>query len=151
MRRWLLGSSVAIILATQAAVASAQQPVVHNMGAPAAPEQVQVNYQYQPPPYTQMPGLPGYNLPYAAAPISAADVNKGPIKSSLNRHGSCCFATHNSPGCSSSYAQYIFIFGSCRQFFGEPCLAYPPKPPHPWSHRGAAGGAGAGGCSSCSP
>jgi hypothetical protein len=145
MRRWLLGSSVALILAANAAVASAQQPLVHNMGAPAQ--------ENTPVAYTQVPpgGTPSYNLPYAVSPISAADVNKGPIKTVLNKHGNCCFATHNSVGCTSAYAQYIFFFGSCRQFFGEPCLAYPPRPPHPLQNRGGAAGAAGGGCASCGP
>jgi hypothetical protein len=39
----------------------------------------------------------------------------------LNRYGLGCMATHNSHGCGSTYAQYLFIFGSCREFFGDPC------------------------------
>lgn len=32
-------------------------------------------------------------------------------------------------GCSSLKSECIFFFGSCRQFFGEPCLKGPPPPP----------------------
>ena len=40
-----------------------------------------------------------------------------------------CWASHNGYGCSSFQAENIFFFGSCRAFFGEPCLNGPPPPP----------------------
>jgi hypothetical protein len=47
----------------------------------------------------------------------------------LNNKGLGCCATHNSFGCTSTYAQYTFIFGSCRQFFNEPCVPPPAGKP----------------------
>ena len=43
-----------------------------------------------------------------------------------------CAAHHNSVGCGSLKADYMFIFGSCRQFYGEPCFKGPNPYPHPW-------------------
>ena len=42
-----------------------------------------------------------------------------------------CWASHNGYSCGSARSEAVFIFGSCRQFFGEPCLKGPPPPP--WS------------------
>jgi hypothetical protein len=53
------------------------------------------------------------------------------LRRMLNRHGVGCYTTLNSPGCGSCHSEYIFFFGSCRQFFGEPCQ---PPAPHPWLH-----------------
>ena len=64
-----------------------------------------------------------------------------------------CWASHNGYSCSSFQSESTFLWGSCRQFFGEPCLKGPPPPP--WSPEsrfppgapGAAPGAGPGrGC-----
>src|SRR5689334_15203445 len=40
----------------------------------------------------------------------------------LHRYGLGCYATHNMLGCTSLGAECTFIFGSCRAFFGGPCL-----------------------------
>ena len=40
-----------------------------------------------------------------------------------------CWASHNGYGCGSFRSESTFIFGSCRAFFGEPCLNGPPPPP----------------------
>ena len=53
------------------------------------------------------------------------------------KHKWCCFATINSVGCGSLKSECTFIFGSCRQFYGEPCY---PKP----SRSSANGGYGPG-------
>jgi hypothetical protein len=60
-----------------------------------------------------------------------------PITNCLNNKGLGCCATHNSFGCTSLYAQCTFIFGSCRQFFSEPC-----QPPPYGQPMGAACGCG---------
>jgi len=49
-----------------------------------------------------------------------------PVVNCLNRKGVGCCGTLNDFGCTSGYAQIIFIFGSCREFFGEPCVPPPP-------------------------
>lgn len=39
----------------------------------------------------------------------------------LNRHGYCCDQNPNAYGCGGCHAWNIFVFGSCRTFFGESC------------------------------
>ena len=42
-----------------------------------------------------------------------------------------CWASFNGYTCTSLPATWTFIFGSCRDFFGEPCLKGPPPSPLP--------------------
>ncbi len=51
---------------------------------------------------------------------------KSPLRQWLNHCGVGCWTSHNSPGCGSLHSTLTFVFGSCRSFFGEPCLAPPP-------------------------
>jgi hypothetical protein len=46
--------------------------------------------------------------------------------------GECCQGTHNDYGCGSWKADCVFIFGSCRAFWGEPCRKAPPKAYENW-------------------
>jgi hypothetical protein len=48
------------------------------------------------------------------------------IKDYFQKHGWCCYSSHNSFTCGTLKSECIFIFGSCRDFFGEPCLKGPP-------------------------
>ena len=44
-----------------------------------------------------------------------------------------CYAHHNDYSCGSLHSECTFLFGSCRQFYGEPCLKGPPPlPPYPY-------------------
>lgn len=42
-----------------------------------------------------------------------------------------CYGHHNDYSCSSLHAERTFLFGSCRQFYGERCLKGPPLSPVP--------------------
>src|SRR5262249_41663593 len=54
------------------------------------------------------------------------------VKAWLRKYRLCCWSSHDSPGCGSFKAECTFIFGSCRKFYGEPCLPTPaPYPPVP--------------------
>jgi hypothetical protein len=45
----------------------------------------------------------------------------------LNRLRSrCCWSHHNSYSCGSLKSECVFIFGSCRAWYGEPCVKGPP-------------------------
>lgn len=45
-----------------------------------------------------------------------------------------CWSSFNGYGCGSLKSDAAFIFGSCRTFFGEPCLkGAPPSPLPPWA------------------
>lgn len=49
-----------------------------------------------------------------------------PLRDWLQNHPSiCCWAHHNTLGCGSLKSECNFIFGSCRTFYGEPCLKGP--------------------------
>jgi hypothetical protein len=88
-------------------------------------------------------------------PVPDAQVSfpkKGPVRDwahdCLHRIGVGCWSHHNAYLCSSWKSEFTFVFGSCRQFFGEPCLAGPPPPPGSAGYGpggNAAGGYGAGG------
>jgi hypothetical protein len=45
-----------------------------------------------------------------------------------------CWASHNGYSCSSFRSEATFLFGSCRAFYGEPCIKGPPPPP--WADDG---------------
>ena len=79
----------------------------------------------------------------APAGSEFAAERRGPLRNISNRHGYCCGDDPAIPGCSNWHEDLRFIFGSCRSFFGEPCL---PKPPRPRvADRGDGGVGGTGG------
>lgn len=43
-----------------------------------------------------------------------------------------CQAHHNDFGCGSWKSDAVFIFGSCRAFWGDPCFKAPPKAYENW-------------------
>jgi hypothetical protein len=63
-----------------------------------------------------------------------------PVCDCWRSHGYGCWNRMEHPGCTSCSAQWTFMFGSCRQFFGEPCLTGPAPQP------GLPGGNGSCGC-----
>src|SRR5262249_46464469 len=59
----------------------------------------------------------------------------------LYAHKVGCWSPPGQPFCGSCRSEWLFLFGSCRQFFGEPCL------PEPRGGFGARGDGGRGcGC-----
>jgi hypothetical protein len=69
------------------------------------------------------------------APPAAAPAPRRLFRDWLRRPVGC-WSHHDALLCSSWESERCFIFGSCREFFGEPCL----KSPRPFSlfHRGQA-------------
>jgi len=63
-----------------------------------------------------------------------------------HKKGVGCWSHHNYYGCSSWKSEGTFIFGSCRSFFGEPCLAGPPQPPYPPGYEPPPGKSGCPNC-----
>jgi len=61
--------------------------------------------------------------------------HKGPVRDwvhdCMHRGGVGCWSHHNTFTCGSFKSEWTFIFGSCKEFFGEPCLPGPPQPPYP--------------------
>jgi hypothetical protein len=52
-----------------------------------------------------------------------------PVVQWLHSRSWYCWAHHNTLGCSSLCSELTFVFGSCREFYGEPCFKGPPPPP----------------------
>jgi hypothetical protein len=52
---------------------------------------------------------------------------QGGARQHMNQKGYCCDSHHDWYGCGGWRAQCAFMFGSCRTFFGEPCLPAPPR------------------------
>ena len=50
-----------------------------------------------------------------------------PYQRVLNSHGMSCASNFNQVGCGNFWSEFRFVFGSCRTFFGQPCI---PNPPH---------------------
>ena len=50
-----------------------------------------------------------------------------PYQRLLNSHGLGCASNFNQVGCGNFWSEFRFVFGSCRTFFGQPCI---PNPPH---------------------
>jgi hypothetical protein len=65
----------------------------------------------------------------------AGAARKGPVRTwfhkCMNDKGVGCWSHHNMYTCGSWKSECTFVFGSCREFFGEPCLPGPPQPPMP--------------------
>jgi hypothetical protein len=45
-----------------------------------------------------------------------------PLGPCLNNCGMGCYADRDTPGCGSCRQEFLFVFGSCRYFFGERCF-----------------------------
>jgi hypothetical protein len=65
-----------------------------------------------------------YNGAYAGGPVPAAfgTGKKQPLRKCIHDSGYCCGFNPDAPTCMTLHEHLRFIFGSCRSFFGEPCL-----------------------------
>jgi hypothetical protein len=85
--------------------------------------------------YGPRPGLayiPDTKVDCKSGRTVAVDPSKrARFKSFFNRLGCLCWATHNTDGCGSLYSEYLFILGSCREFWGDPCTPGPEPLPLP--------------------
>jgi hypothetical protein len=179
MKRWLLYLRIALVAVLGFYVgtlrAQEREPLPDPYrAAPAVPG------ASVPDPYRAAPVLPGApGIPYSWAfhgdatagpqpdwqvlpsPDHRAEKHPGPVCTWLRDHCSC-WSHHNCYCCGTFYSEWVYTFGSCKAFFGEPCLKAPPPmllPPGypsdggPGGAAGIAGGApGMGGptCASCS-
>jgi hypothetical protein len=83
--------------------------------------------------------------PYATyAPVTQQPASSSWFHAHLNREGHHCASNVGYYGCGSCRADCIFVFGSCRAFFGEPCF-----PEGGLGQRGQASGYNADGRGSC--
>jgi hypothetical protein len=54
-----------------------------------------------------------------------------PLRDCLHSLHLCCWSHMNFVGCGNAKSECTFIFGSCRDFYGEPCRTGPPPFPVP--------------------
>jgi hypothetical protein len=80
-------------------------------------------------------GAKGPALPPPPPKENPAFTHKGPVRDwahdCMHKLGVGCWSHHNMYTCGSFHSEFTFVFGSCRQFFGETCLPGPPVPPMP--------------------
>jgi hypothetical protein len=125
-RVWQLEMALIVVFGAWAGPAMAQAPPTPT----PAPQQGDIKQTYAVVPVIPHPSSPEY--------VEPSQPERGPLrrlwhncctgtKEFMQRQGFCCWDTHNSVGCGSMHADLTFIFGSCRQFFGESCLQ-PPLP-----------------------
>lgn len=90
----------------------------------------------------QSPAVPEVVETQSVAPngriVPVLNRQDGAVRDCLHRHGYGCGQHLDWYGCGGWHAQCTFVFGSCRTFFGEPCLPNQPR-------SGLLGGSG-GGC-----
>jgi hypothetical protein len=103
------------------------------LGVVAGRAQAQLPGQPIPPSPYAGPAVvdPGWFAPSLGKVCSPLVVAGERCDNCLNRHGFNCYSLHTFPTCSSVRSEFIFIFGSCRAFYGEPCLRRPPLVPVP--------------------
>lgn len=87
-------------------------------------------------PAAQVTQAPAAVVPTKESPVIGRP--DGRMRDWLHRNGYACGQSLNWYGCGGWHQQCTFVFGSCRTFFGEPCL------PHP--QRGDRNGSGTGNC-----
>ncbi len=71
-------------------------------------------------------------VPATQQAVATASLGADPGQWQVRKHNWWhCWSHHNTLGCGSFKSDFMFIFGSCRTYYGEPCLKGPPPPP-PW-------------------
>ena len=105
------------------------------------------------PPFPRTPAA-ATELPPGYPPVDSSKV-PNPVRARFQTGRPLgCWSSFNGYGCTSLKSSLVFIFGSCRDFYAEPCLKGPPPsalPPWAGTRPGAGGTApaGNGGCPTC--
>jgi hypothetical protein len=66
--------------------------------------------------------------------LEAIENHPKPIHDWWRDYPKGCWSHHNACMCGSFHSELTFIFGSCRDFFGEPCLSGPPRTVYPGAY-----------------
>jgi hypothetical protein len=130
-RRWrrsalllcLYLSCPAAILGQQPSVAPL--PVLH--GTSAEPD----GYVQPPPPPSPYAGPAVVDPAWFAEPAPPCRSHHPHLAAWLHRHGLHCWSDFTLPICPNGRSNWDFVFGSCKTFFGEPCLSCTPLVPVP--------------------
>lgn len=75
--------------------------------------------------------VPPLTLPYYDPDSLEPPPGKWPRFRQWLRKPIGCWTHHNTPACGSLRSELTFAFGSCRAFYGEPCVKTPPPWPFP--------------------
>ncbi len=124
-QRWYVRAALAAVvgMGVAAGLVRAQAPAPAPVASPEPWAVIEYGAAGEPPPAA------------APAPEPPGFAHKGPVRDwvhdCLHKHGVGCWSHHNMYTCSSWKSECTFVFGSCREFFGEPCLPGPPQPPMP--------------------
>jgi hypothetical protein len=74
-------------------------------------------------------GIVSYGTPIEmsdSCTVMEGEPGRGPLRTWLHNLTHRCWTTHNRFGCGTLQSECTFIFGSCRAFYGQPCLRGPP-------------------------
>jgi hypothetical protein len=160
-QRWYVRTALSVLVGVglAASLARAQPPAPQPAPSPEpwAVIEFGAGSSAGPAPVVGAPGAPRRSVVdwIHSRPRPVVDV----VHDCMHNHGVGCWSHHNAYLCGSWQSECTFIFGSCREFFGEPCRAGPPPPPYvppgypPPPGYGPAVGYGTaprkGGCPSC--
>jgi hypothetical protein len=136
-RLWLLVGLVLVLDLFAGRGPGGQPPLVLPPAEPLHGTVAEVGGQSQPlPPPSPYSGPAVVDPSWFAPPPGAAGPDgcrHGRCAALLHRFGVGCWSDHTLPICGNGHTHLVFIFGSCKSFFGEPCLAKrkPPLVPVP--------------------
>ena len=68
-------------------------------------------------------------VPPLGSVLARPEVQETGAHPRANKAGYCCAGNSQWFGCGNWKTQFDFMFGSCRSFFGEPCVPVPPAEP----------------------
>jgi hypothetical protein len=70
----------------------------------------------------------GKYFPYGPVEVMAATQppQQGPVTTFLHKLNIGCYSTMHSAGCGNLNTEVNYIFGSCHDWYGEPCKVAPP-------------------------
>jgi hypothetical protein len=144
MKHWQIWPAVLIVAAGTFAKGWAQDPPIVPQQTLPYPQQamasppVDSSVAYPPMSYTGTVYQGTDFDPYVSGPYGVPYIPVGPTPPPVPARSGhwwkkpCgCYANVNCEGCWNCKADYIFVFGSCRKFFSQPCLKEVPPVPLP--------------------
>jgi hypothetical protein len=127
-QRWYVRAALAVLIGvgTAAGLARAQPPAPAPAPAPEPWAAIEFGTG------AACPAAPAAGAPHHPV-LDWLCSRPRPIKDAvhdcMHAKGVGCWSHHNAYLCGSWKSECTFVFGSCREFFGEPCLPGPPPPP----------------------
>jgi hypothetical protein len=116
MNRWLGHGGLAVLVSVGIQAAALRAQDRETLPSPTPPASYAVEPAVVAPPH-------GGDWVSVEAPRDPHEWH-GPVCTWLRGLG--CWSHHNCHCCGNLRSEYTFIFGSCKAFYGEPCLKAPP-------------------------